>query len=310
MDRYQSTLRTKISLNGIGLHSGHKIRLEILPADANQGIVFRRIDLAGAEPIKASVTNVSSTELSTRIGHGENNVSTIEHLMAAFAGLGVDNAIVHVDGPEVPIMDGSAAPFVDQILVAGIVKVNGYRRLFIIKDALEIRDGDKLMRIEPSDRLEFRCSVDYGAGVIGRQELDFTFSRSSFLDLCESRTFCHLKEVNAMRQAGLALGGSLDNAIVVTDTAVMNPEGLRYNDEFVRHKLLDCIGDLALVGAPLVGRITLNKAGHALHARFVAELMRRKAELISVVEIGSFRNRRPAMPDSAAAMVAAAAIYG
>jgi UDP-3-O-[3-hydroxymyristoyl] N-acetylglucosamine deacetylase len=293
-------LKKKIELKGIGLHSGRPATLTVLPAEGHTGVVFRRTDLAHAEPIKATVTNICSTDLSTSIGNGQNKVATIEHLMAAFAGLGIDNALVLVDGPEVPIMDGSSAPFVDALLAAGIAKIPGHRRLFVVKDAFEIKDGDKLMRVEPADRLEFSCVVDYKSGAIGRQALDFTFSRANFLDLCESRTFCHFKEVEAMRAHGLALGGSLDNAIVVTDTEVMNPGGLRYADEFVRHKLLDCIGDLALLGAPLVGKITLHKAGHALHAKFVTELMRRKAELLSVVETGSFRDRRPAVAEALA----------
>ncbi len=310
MDSYQSTIKKSIEMNGIGLHSGRLVKLEILPAAANTGIVFRRTDVLGADPVKASAANIAGSELSTAIGFGINKVTTIEHLMAAFAGLAVDNALVLVDGPEIPIMDGSSAPFVDQILAAGIAKVNGHRRLFIVKEAFEVRDGDKVIRVEPCDRLEFHCSVDYASEAIGKQEIEFTFSRSSFLDLCESRTFCHVKEVDVMRAHGLALGGSLDNAIVVDDTDVLNPGGLRYRDEFVRHKLLDCIGDLALLGAPLVGRVTLHKAGHALHAKFVTELLRRKSELLSVVEIGQFRDRRPAMPEGAAALVAAAAIYG
>ncbi len=308
MDRYQSTLRKKLTLSGIGLHSGRKVRLDVLPAMPNTGIAFQRTDLAFAPQIKANVANISSTDLSTTIGAGENKVSTIEHLMAAFAGLGIDNALVLVDAPELPIMDGSAAPFVDQLLMAGVVKVNGARLLLVVKKAFEVRAGDKLMRIEPSDRLEFSCTVDYGKSVIGRQELDLVFSRSSFLDLCESRTFCHLNEVNAMRNVGLALGGSLDNAIVVTDTVVMNPGGLRTADEFVRHKLLDAIGDLALLGSPLLGRVTLHKGGHALHAAFVKELMARKDELLTVVEFGSVRERRAAMSEGVAAIAAAAAI--
>lgn len=308
MDRYQSTLRKKLTLSGIGLHSGRNVRLDVLPAMPNTGIVFQRTDLAGAPQIKANVCNISSTDLSTTIGTGENKVSTIEHLMAAFAGLGIDNALVLVDAPEIPIMDGSAAPFVDQLLMAGIVKVNGTRHLLIVKKAFEVRAGDKLMRVEPSDRLEFSCTVDYGKSIIGRQELDLVFSRSSFLDLCESRTFCHLNEVNAMRNVGLALGGSLDNAIVVTDTVVMNPGGLRTADEFVRHKLLDAIGDLALLGSPLLGRVTLHKGGHALHAAFVKELMARRDELLTVVEFGSVRERRAAMSEGVAAIAAAAAI--
>lgn len=283
MERHQGTIKRSVRFIGIGLHSGRQVTLDVLPATPGTGIVFQRTDLAGAEPIAAHYGNISSTDLCTTIGHGANSVSTIEHLMAAFAGLGIDNAFVRIDAAEVPILDGSAAPFVDKLLAAGIAKVGGARHQLVVKEAFEVRQGDKFMRVEPSSTLEFDCSIDFASAAIGRQHLAFTFSRSNFLDLCDSRTFCHSREVDALRAAGLALGGSLENAIVVTDTDVMNSEGLRSKDEFVRHKLLDCIGDLALLGAPLVGKVTLSKGGHALHARFMKEMMARQAELIAVV---------------------------
>lgn len=311
MDRHQSTIRRKIQISGTGLHSGLTVAVEILPAPAGTGIVFERSDLPHAKPILATAHNLVSSELCTSISNGEATVSTIEHLMAAFVGLGIDNAVVRIDAAEVPILDGSAAPFVDQILAAGICKVDGFRRLFVVREAFEIRDGARLMRIEPDEKLRFDCNIDFASSkAIGRQSLDFTFSRSAFLSLCDSRTFCHIREVDAMRAAGLALGGSLANAVVVNDDAVVNPEGLRNPHEFVRHKLLDCIGDLALLGAPLVGKVTLVRTGHAMHARFMQELLRRKDELLSVVEIGPFRDKRPALPEGVAAMAAAAAIYG
>ncbi len=310
MDRLQSTLRRKVRFVGIGLHSGRSVSVEILPARANSGIVFHRTDAPLSAPILAVAANITNSELSTTIGHGGHAVATVEHLMAAFAGLGIDNALVRIDGPEVPILDGSSAPFVDALLAAGVSKVDGYRRLLVIKEAFEVRVGDRVMRAEPASRLRFQCQIDYPSAAIGRQNLELTFSRSSFLELCESRTFCHVNEVDAMRAHGLALGGSLDNAIVVNDTTVMNAEGLRTSDEFVRHKLLDCIGDLALLGAPLIGRISLEKAGHAVHAKFMHELLARKVDLIAVVEIGAFRDKKPAMSDGAQALAAAAAIYG
>ena len=310
MDRFQSTVRRKVKFVGMGLHTGRPVMLEILPAAAGTGIVFQRTDSATAVATPATIAHVANTELSTTIGVGASSVSTIEHLMAAFSGLGIDNALVRIDGPEVPILDGSAAPFVDKLLAAGLTKVEGVRKLLLVKDTFEVRDQGRLMRIEPSTRLRFHSEIDFASQAIGRQALDFTFSRSSFLELCESRTFCHVKEVEAMRAVGLALGGSLENAVVVTDTDVMNAEGLRSPDEFVRHKLLDCIGDLALLGAPLVGHITTVKAGHGLHARFMQELMSRQSELLTVVEIGTVPGRRPAMPEGLQAMAAAAAIYG
>lgn len=312
MDRYQSTIRRKIRFTGIGLHSAKLVTCEIAPAMANTGIVFQRTDLLNAEPIAGVVANIASTELCTKIGRGDNTVATIEHLMAAFAGLGIDNAVVRLDAPELPILDGSAAPFVDRLLAAGIVKVDGFRKMLVVKQSFEIRDGQKLMRVDPADRLAFSAKIAYTSGAIGEQALDMIFSRTAFLKLAESRTFCHIDEVQAMRAHGLALGGSLDNAIVVDDESVLNPGGLRADDEFVRHKLLDCIGDLALLGAPLVGRVTIEKAGHAMHAKFMRELLARKSELLATVEIGQFRDKRlqGMAQEGATAMAAAALIYG
>ena len=286
--------------------------MEVIPAPADTGIVFERVDLPGTPSIKAVASQITSTELSTTIGQGAVTVSTIEHLMAAFAGLGIENAIVRVDANELPIMDGSAAPFVEGLIAAGLSKVDGFRRVFVVKKAFEVRDGDRLVRVEPADVTSFDCEVEYRSAAIGRQTLDVELTPSRFLDLCGARTFCHLGEVEAMRAQGLALGGSLENAVVVTDTSVVNSDGLRYADEAVRHKILDCIGDLALLGAPLIGRITLVKNGHGLHARFMKELLARRDELLAVVEVGAFREagRRPALPDAVQAMVASAAVDG
>lgn len=309
-DRYQSTLRVPVRFAGIGLHSGREVRLEVKPAPAGTGIVFVRTDLENADPIRARASAITCSDLSTTIGRGCNTVATIEHLMAAFAGLGIDNAVVRIDGPEVPIVDGSAAPFVDGFLASGIVKVPGYRKMFIVREAFQVEDGDKLVRVEPARSLSFECGIDYGDRVIGRQSLVYEVSKRSFLSLCGSRTFCHIRDVDAMRAAGLALGGSLENAVVVTDDGVLNQEGLRYSDEFVRHKVLDCIGDLALLGAPLVGKVMLRRAGHAMHARFMRELLARKNELLAVVDLGDLRQIKPAALESVVALKAAAALYG
>lgn len=306
---FQSTVSRPVRFAGVGLHSGKTVTMDVLPAKANTGVSFVRTDLSPAVVIPADVASIRSTELSTTLGFGEATVSTVEHLMAAFAGLGIDNATVRIDGPEVPILDGSSAPFVDKLLAVGVAKVEGSRRFLVAKRAFEVRDGNRVMRVEPADRPRFDCTIEYPTAAIGRQRLDFAFSRSSFLDLCESRTFCHVREVDAMRAAGLALGGSLDNAVVVDDRRVVNAEGLRMKDEFVRHKLLDCIGDLALLGAPLVGRFTLERNGHGLHARFMRELLARQGELLTVVETGAF-DRRPVMPESLQALSVAAAIDG
>lgn len=280
----QHTVARRIEVSGIALHSGKVVKIEILPAAINTGILFKRVDLPGMPSVLAHVSNIQSTDLNTTIAHGEAKVSTIEHLMAAFAGLGIDNALVKIDGPEVPVMDGSASPFVDRILAAGISSQEALRRYFVVREAFEFQMGDKWIRVEPSEITRFEMEIDFQSKVIGRQSFGFDLDRESFLDVSGSRTFCHINDVNAMRKAGLALGGSLENAVVVSDDEVLNPEGLRYDDEFVRHKLLDCVGDLSLLGAPIVGRIVAYKSGHGLHASFMKAVWAHRHQLLAVVE--------------------------
>jgi UDP-3-O-[3-hydroxymyristoyl] N-acetylglucosamine deacetylase len=280
----QATLACPVKFAGVGLHSGCMVHVEIFPAAVNTGILFHRTDSAGAYPVLANPFNISETTLSTAIGHGPSRVSTIEHLMAAFAGLGVDNAYVRIDNGEVPILDGSAAPFVDQILIAGIVYQGAPKKFLVCKKAFEISSGDHLIRIEPFDGLSFSCSIDFTemSPVIGKQSLLTIFDEKTFSKFSEARTFCHIKDVNFMRERGLAKGGSLDNAVVVDDHKVLNGEGLRFEDEFVRHKLLDCVGDLALLGGALRGKITLRKSGHALHSEFTKNILLNQQDYLEV----------------------------
>lgn len=280
----QHTIARRIEVSGIGLHSGKVVRIEILPAAINTGIVFKRVDLPGTPTVQAHVNNIQSTDLNTTIAHGNAKVATIEHLMAAFAGLGVDNALVKIDGPEVPVMDGSAAPFVEKILAGGISSQEAQRKYFVVREAFEFRMGDKWIKVEPSDVTSFEMEIEFKSKAIGRQSFGFVLDRDSFLEVSGCRTFCHVNDVNAMRKAGLALGGSLDNAVVVSDDEVLNPEGLRCSDEFVRHKLLDCVGDLSLLGGLIVGRITASKSGHGLHAAFMKAIWSRRNEVLSTVE--------------------------
>jgi len=289
MFRNQKTLNHKIVLTGKGLHTGRLVRMEISPAAANTGIVFQRAANPNAPPLVALAQNVTSTELCTTLGSGISSVATIEHLMAAFVGVGIDNAIVRVNAPELPIMDGSSKPFVDELVRCGSKEQQVGKRYYVVKKSFEFRLGDRLIKIDPARSIRYRCSIDFGKGFIGQQSLEFSMTKKSFLKLSGSRTFCHVQEVNAMRAVGLALGGSLENAVVVTDTGVMNEEGLRSQDEFVRHKLLDCIGDLALLGAPLVGCITVHKPGHTLHAAFLNELLMKKDRYLALVEPDAFR---------------------
>ena len=280
----QATLACPVKFAGVGLHSGCMVHVEIFPAAPSTGIIFHRTDSASAYPVLANPFNITETTLSTAIGSGASRVSTIEHLMAAFAGLGVDNAYVRIDNGEVPILDGSAAPFVDQILIAGIVDQAAPKKFLVCKKAFEIAHGDHLIRMEPFDGLSFHCSIDFTelSPVIGKQSILTMFDDKTFSKFSEARTFCHIKDVNFMREKGLARGGSLDNAVVVDDHKVLNGEGLRFEDEFVRHKLLDCIGDLALLGGVLKGKITLRKSGHALHGEFTKNIMLHQQDYLEV----------------------------
>jgi UDP-3-O-[3-hydroxymyristoyl] N-acetylglucosamine deacetylase len=284
MSNKQHTVARRIEMSGIALHSGKVVRIEILPGAINTGIIFKRIDLPGSPTVAAHVSNIQSTDLNTTIANGDAKVSTIEHLMAAFAGLGVDNALIKIDGPEVPVMDGSAAPFVDKILVAGLAAQDAQRRYFVVREAFEFKSGDKWIRVEPAQKTSFTMEIDFKSRAIGRQFFGFTLDREAFLDLAACRTFCHINDVNAMRRAGLALGGSLENAVVVSDDEVLNPEGLRFDDEFVRHKILDCVGDLALLGGPIIGKVTASKSGHGLHAAFMRAVWANRGEVLAIVE--------------------------
>lgn len=258
--------------------------MEVLPASANSGISFQRTDVENPVILKACATNITSTDLCTTIGSGRTAVGTIEHLMAAFAGMGVDNALVRLNAPEVPIMDGSARPFVREIKRIGLLDQKIQRKLFVVKEPFEYRDGNRMIRVEPARETKFHCSIDYERSYIGKQSLEFTFTRDSFLKLAEARTFCHVNEVNALRSMGLAQGGSLENAIVVTDDGVLNEEGLRGDDEFVRHKILDCIGDLYLLGGQIVGKVTIVRPGHGLHADFMNRALMQRSRYFDVVE--------------------------
>jgi len=281
---FQASVGKRIEIQGIGLHTGKLIKLEILPAEVGSGILFKRTDLLATSMIPAHVNHILATDLNTTIGIGDAKIATIEHLMAAFAGLGIDNALVKVDGPEVPVMDGSARPFVDAILKAGVVHQGTLRKLLVVKDVFEFRQADKWIRIEPSDVTSYSMYIDFRSRAIGEQKFTMAWSQAAFKDVLESRTFCHVNDVNAMRKAGLALGGSLENAIVVSDDEVLNPDGLRSPNEFVKHKILDCLGDLALLGSPLVGKISAYKSGHGLHAGFMKSLWQRRSEFLTVVE--------------------------
>jgi len=274
---YQHTLAGSAICAGVGLHSGERVRVSIRPAPVGSGIVFVRTDIVGDNRIPVTAEAVSESRLCTVITNAAGvSVATIEHLMAALAALDVDNAIVELDGPEVPIMDGSALPFVQLLDRAGRRRQEVERQFIEILETIEVVDGDKTVRLSPCDRFEMAFEIEFEAKVIGRQRVDLAVTEQTFRDeLADCRTFGFLSEVQALREAGLARGGSLENAVVIDGERVLNPEGLRRSDEFVRHKALDAVGDLYVLGAPLLGRFEGVCAGHALNNRLCRALLAR-----------------------------------
>jgi len=272
----QRTLKNVIRATGVGLHTGEKIPLTLRPAPPDTGILFRRVDLDVPVEIKATPFNVGDTRLSTTLVKGQVRVSTVEHLLSAFAGLGIDNAFVDVGAPEVPIMDGSAGPFVFLIQSAGVEEQSRPKRFIRIKRPVEVRDGDKLARFSPYDGFKVELSIEFDhpafAARANRAAVDL--STSSFVkEVSRARTFGFLSEIEALREQNLALGGSLDNAVVLDEYRVLNEEGLRYDDEFVKHKILDAIGDLYLLGHTLIGSFRGHKSGHALNNSLLRALV-------------------------------------
>jgi UDP-3-O-[3-hydroxymyristoyl] N-acetylglucosamine deacetylase len=266
----QRTLRRPISCAGIGLHSGHKVTLTLKPALANTGIIFRRADL-GIE-IPATVTNVSAVHYATVLGKDGATVETVEHLLAALVSVGVDNVIVELTHNEVPIMDGSAAPFLFLLHEAGIKRLSAPRRYLKILRPLQITQSDKRIAIYPSDHFKVSYTISFDHPMLRHQSRTERITEQSFAEsIASARTFGFLKDVELLRQNGLALGGSLENAIVIGDAGVLN--ALRFEDEFVRHKILDVVGDLALVGAPIIGHVVAHRAGHALHTALASKLL-------------------------------------
>jgi UDP-3-O-[3-hydroxymyristoyl] N-acetylglucosamine deacetylase len=275
----QRTLKTTVQATGVGLHSGEKVYLTLRPAAPNTGIVFRRIDLPQPVEIKAEPYAVGDTRLSSCLEKDGVRVSTVEHLMSAFAGLGVDNAYVDITAPEIPIMDGSAGPFVFLLQSAGIEAQAAPKQFIRILKPVEVREGDKWVRLEPYNGFRVDLSIDFVHPVFdrSRQSVSVDFSTTSYIkEVCRARTFGFMQDVETMRAQGLALGGSLDNAIVMDEYRVLNTDGLRYDDEFVKHKVLDAIGDLYLLGHPLIGAFSGYKSGHALNNQLLRTLLQER----------------------------------
>ncbi len=263
----QTTIKSAVSFEGVGLHSGKRARLTLNPASAEFGIWFRRTDLGARDTMIAALwNNVSSSQLCTKISNASGaSVSTIEHLMAAIAGCGITNLLIEIDGPEVPILDGSAAPFVRGILARGIRQQTAPVRALQLLEPVQVSNGAAFARLDPADTLEIDFSIAFEDAAIGQQTKHLVMSNGTFVhELCDSRTFCRNSDVADMRARGLALGGSYENAVVVDGADILTPGGLRHRDEAVRHKMLDALGDLALSGAPLLARYSASRAGHAL----------------------------------------------
>jgi UDP-3-O-[3-hydroxymyristoyl] N-acetylglucosamine deacetylase len=282
----QRTLKNTIRATGIGLHTGKKVYLTLSPAPIDNGIVFRRVDCTPPVVIPGHPLNVHDTELATSLGKDGVRISTVEHLMAALAGLGIDNCVVDVSADEVPIMDGSAAPFVFLVQSAGILEQGAPKKFTRIKKAIEVRDGDKWARFDPFNGFKVKFTIDFDHPVFtsGVQTSEVDFSTTSFVrEISRARTFGFMSDIEALRKRDLALGGSMDNAIVIDEYRVLNEDGLRYKNEFVRHKILDAIGDLYLLGHSLIGAFSGYKSGHALNNRLLRELLVNKSAWEEVV---------------------------
>ena len=272
----RQTIKSSVSITGIGLHSGIYTTVELQPAPAGSGITFVRADLNGLR-IPALQASTTTLEYATTVGKDDVQVGTVEHLLSAIMACGLTDVDIRIDGPEVPIIDGSALPFMHLIDAAGVRQLGQEIPVLRLRDTVELVEGDKWIRIAPAKTLSIKYKIDFNHPVIGRESFHFDFGHDSFLKkIAPARTFGFMRDVEKLRAVGLARGGSVENAVVLDDRGVVNGP-LRFKDEFVRHKILDLVGDLALIGRPLVGEITAYKAGHAMHSRFVAKILQAAA---------------------------------
>jgi UDP-3-O-[3-hydroxymyristoyl] N-acetylglucosamine deacetylase len=282
----QRTLKSLIRASGVGLHTGAKVRIALRPAPADAGIVFRRVDLPSPVDIPARAELVGEARLASTLIKGDTKIHTVEHLMSAFSGLGVDNVYVDLDASELPIMDGSASPFVLLLQQAGIEEQAAPKRFLRVKKTVEVKEGDKWARLEPYEGFRLSFSIEFRHPVIEKstQAVTIDFAETSYLkEIARARTFGFMHEVEDLKDSGLALGGGLDNAVVLDEQGVLNAEGLRFADEFIRHKLLDAIGDLYLMGRPLLAAFTAHKSGHALNNRLARAILAEPGALETVV---------------------------
>ncbi len=273
----QRTISKPVSFSGVGVHSGKKVNLTIKPAPVNHGIKFVRTDLTDKPSVSAHFNMVVDTSLATVIGCDGFIVSTIEHLMATFAGFSIDNAIVELDAYELPIMDGSAGPFISYIKTAGIEEQLGPKYFFIVKEPIELKEDGKFVGIYPASKFKITCTIYYDHPLIKEQSYSIDVSDQVFeKEICRARTFGFLQEIEYLKKYGFARGGSLDNVIVLDEKGILNKNGLRFPDEFVRHKILDCIGDFSLLGMPVLGHVIVNKSGHSFNHAFLKKFFENK----------------------------------
>lgn len=303
----QRTLHNQVSCASVGLHTGRKINMTVKPAGVNEGITFIRQDAAGENKrVKASIENVSDTTLATTIGNNGNSISTIEHLLSAFRGMGIDNAVIEIDGPEVPVMDGSALPFVDMIKNAGIREQDRGKQFLVIKKPVSVSDGESWAELLPASKFRITYEIQFNHPLIGRQVYDLDLSEVAYeQEISFARTFGFLKDVEYLQARGLALGGSLKNAVVLDETKIINKEGLRHPEEFVKHKILDAIGDLYLIGMPILGHFKAFKSGHKLHFMLLKALLAQPEswQIIRYYENKSLGEKYPAPAQPVAELV-------
>ncbi|ANE33584.1 UDP-3-O-acyl-N-acetylglucosamine deacetylase [Campylobacter hyointestinalis] len=281
----QTTIAKKVEGVGIGLHKGEPIKIILEPLEKDMGIVFYRSDLGTS--FRAEPKNVINTQMATVVGNEKGYVSTIEHLLGAINGYGIDNIRIVLDANEVPVMDGSAISFCMMLDEAGVRELDGDKKVLVIKKDVEVKEGDKYVKVSPSKNPKFNYTIKFENPVIGKQSYTFEFSKQNFInEIARARTFGFLKDVQKLNAMGLALGGSLDNAVVIDDTHILNPEGLRFEDEFVRHKILDAIGDISLLGAPMVGDYEAYAGSHDLNHKLTKAILadEKNYEIVTIKE--------------------------
>ncbi len=271
---YQRTLKQPVFFEGVGIHSGEHVTVKITPAPRNHGVVFQRMDLDPPVSIPGICENIKCALNASTVGVNGTRIGTVEHLMAALAGLGVDNALVQVYGTEIPILDGSAGPFVDMIKRAGLRELDAPSSCLVVKKPVQVKNNGSLSEIKPSDEPRISCTISYPHPLIKHQEMNISVSPENFVsDIAPARTFGFLQDVDRLRSMGLAKGGSLENAVILDNDRVINQDGLRFEDEFVRHKILDIMGDLSLAGMPVIGEVCAYKTGHGLNHMLVQRLL-------------------------------------